>query len=100
MHITVLANASRRIRLTRVIEIDILQPGLASLVARLRTHGQYVLVIPVNDDVVGAADRKMIQSPTRSFFGSNVTGILGSTARSFFISKTDPQLVTCHSKAM
>lgn len=55
--VAVLASTAGSGGLARVLEVDVLQTSGASLVAGLSTNGNGVLVIPVDDDVMGATNR-------------------------------------------
>lgn len=69
MHIAVAACAARRGGLAGVGEVDVLEAGLAGLVAGLGADGEDGVVVPVYDDVVRAADGEVGEEADEVGFG-------------------------------
>jgi len=61
VYISVLASTTGRGWLARVLEVDVLETSLAGLVSGLGTDSEDVLVVPVNNNVVGAADGQFVE---------------------------------------
>jgi hypothetical protein len=78
VHVAVLAGTAGGAGVCRVLEVDVLQAGAAGLVAGLGADGNGVLVVPVDDDVVGAADGEGVAEQTcEVLLGVENLGALG-----------------------
>lgn len=73
VYVSVLASTAGRSRLARVGEIDVLETGLAGLVSGLGTDGEDILVVPVNNHVVGTSDGQLV--PQANKVGLGVKGL-------------------------
>jgi len=61
VNVSVLASTTGRGWLARILEVDVLETSLAGLVSGLGTDSEDVLVVPVNNDVVGAANGQLVE---------------------------------------
>jgi hypothetical protein len=61
MRVSIRTGAPRLVRVSRVVEVDILQTSGASLVTRLRANCNSILVVPVDDNVVSPSDRQIVK---------------------------------------
>ena len=75
--VAVLAGAAGGGGLGGVREVDVLEAGGAGLVARLRADGEDVLVVPVDDDVVGTSDGELVPETNEVLLGVECDRALG-----------------------
>jgi hypothetical protein len=61
MRVPIRTSTTRLVGVGRIIKVDILQPSSASLVPRLRSHRNGILVVPVNDNIVSPSDWQIVK---------------------------------------
>ena len=76
VNVSVLASTTGRGWLAGVLEVNVLETSLAGLVSGLSTDSEDVLVIPVNNNVVGAADGQFIPQTNEVGLGVECLGSL------------------------
>jgi hypothetical protein len=80
VRVPIRTGAPRLVRVSRVVEVDILQTSGASLVTRLRANCNSILVVPVNDNVVSPSDRQIVKESLKilgSVEGDRLAGVDG-----------------------
>ena len=78
VHVAVLAGTAGGTGVCGVLEVDVLQAGAAGLVAGLGADSNGVLIVPVDDNVVGAADGEGVAEQTcEVLLGVKDLGALG-----------------------
>lgn len=69
MDVTILGSTARRLGVLRVGEVDVLEARCTSLVARLSTNRNGIIIVPIDDDVVRATDWERIRKETNKVLG-------------------------------
>jgi hypothetical protein len=67
--VAILTGTAWRGRFAGVRQVDILETSLACLVARLSANGEDGVVVPVNNNIVSASDRKLIPQSHKVLLG-------------------------------
>jgi hypothetical protein len=81
MRVSISTGASRLVGFSRIVKVDVLQASSASLVPRLRSHRNGILIIPVNDNVVSPSDRQIVKESFKVLGSVESDGLAGVNGR-------------------
>jgi hypothetical protein len=81
MRVPIRTSTTRLVRVSRIVKIDVLQPSSASLVPRLRSHRNGILVVPVNDNIVSPSDRQIVKESLEVLGSVESDGLAGVNGR-------------------
>jgi hypothetical protein len=81
MRVPISTSTARLVRVSRIVEVNVLQPSSASLVPRLRSHRNRILVVPVNDNIVSPPDRQIVKESLEVLGRVESDGLAGVNGR-------------------